>query len=290
MAHKGQNRLAWIGVAVGVILLVTAAATAVGRRGDGATSTGSTVSDRGGLSHVHGLGVNPADGQLYVATHHGVFRFSDAEATRVGDGRQDTMGFTVTGPDEFLASGHPPPGGDGPRHLGLIHSSDAGRSWRSLSLSGQADFHLLRFSGGVVYGLDSTSGALMASGDRVTWQTRSTIEAYDLAVDPHRPDTLLATGEQGMRRSADGGRTWEPAGGPPAVLLHWSPRELVAVTADGTLVRSVDGAVTWSSTAGRAPGVPVAVTVHENLIYLATEDGQVLRSADVGATWQPMTP
>ncbi|WP_111136002.1 F510_1955 family glycosylhydrolase [Micromonospora deserti] len=281
--------MAWLGVAVGVLLLVTAAVTAAGWRGDAGSSTASTPSDSV-LSHVHGLGVNPADGQLYVATHHGVFRLSGAQATRVGNGRQDTMGFTVTGPDEFLASGHPAPGEDGPRHLGLIRSTDAGRTWQSLSLAGQADFHLLRFSRGVVYGLDSTSGALMASSDRVSWQTRSTVEAYDLAIDPHRPDTLLATTEQGMRRSTDGGRTWEPAGGPPAVLLHWSPRELVAVTADGTLVRSVDGAATWSSTAGRAPGAPVALTVHENVVYLATEEGRVLRSADAGATWQPMMP
>lgn len=290
MALKGQNRWAWLGVALGVLLLVAAAATALSWREDTATSTASTTVDSGRLSHVHGLGVNPADGQLYVATHHGVFRLSGTEATRVGDGRQDTMGFTVTGPDEFLASGHPAPGEDGPTHLGLIHSTDAGRSWQSLSLAGQADFHLLRFSGGVVYGFDSTTGALMASSDRVTWQTRSTIEAYDLAVDPNRPDTLLATTEQGLRRSIDGGRTWTPAGGPPAVLLHWSPRELVAVTADGTLVRSLDAAATWSSTAGRAPGDPAALTVHENLIYLATRDGQVLRSADAGTTWQPMMP
>lgn len=290
MALKGQNRMAWIGVAVGVLLLVTAAATAVGWRDDAAPSTASTASDDGRLSHVHGLGVNPADGQLYVATHHGVFRLSGMAADRVGDGRQDTMGFTVTGPNEFLASGHPAPAEDGPAHLGLIHSNDAGRSWQGLSLAGQADFHLLRFSGGVVYGLDSSSGALMASSDRMTWETRSTLEAYDLAVDPHRPGTLLASTDQGLRRSTDGGRTWTPAGGPPAVLLHWSPRELVAITADGTLVRSVDAAATWSSTPGRAPGAPAALTVHENVIYLATQDGRVLRSPDAGVTWQSMLP
>ncbi|WP_165944247.1 F510_1955 family glycosylhydrolase [Micromonospora sp. KC213] len=290
MAHKGQNPMAWLGVAAGVLLLVTAAATAAGWRGDTASSTASTAADSGALSHVHGLGVNPADGQLYVATHHGVFRLSGGEAIRVGDGRQDTMGFTVTGPDEFLASGHPAPDDDGPAHLGLIHSSDAGRSWRSLSLAGQADFHVLRSSGGVVYGLDSTSGALLASSDRVSWQTRSRLDAYDLAVDPYRSDTLLATTDEGMRRSIDGGRTWTPAEGPPAVLLHWSPRELVGVMADGTLVRSVDAAATWSSAAGRAPGAPTAFTVHENVIYLATQDGRVLRSVDAGVTWQPMMP
>ncbi|MFG3699402.1 glutaredoxin family protein [Micromonospora sp. NPDC047620] len=60
-------------------------------------------------------------------------------------------------------------------------------------VAGQADFHLLRSSGGVVYGLDSTSGALVASTDRVTWQTRSTIEAYDLAVDPRSPCTRTSS-------------------------------------------------------------------------------------------------
>ncbi|MGC5309891.1 F510_1955 family glycosylhydrolase [Micromonospora zamorensis] len=281
--------MSWIGVAVGVLLLVTAVATAVGWRDDAAPSTASTAND-GRLSHVHGLGVNPADGQLYVATHHGVFRLSGMAADRVGEGRQDTMGFTVTGPDEFLASGHPAPDEDGPAHLGLIHSDDAGRSWQGLSLAGQADFHLLRFSGGVVYGLDSSSGALTASSDRMTWENRSTLEAYDLAVDPHRPGTLLASTDEGLRRSTDGGRTWTPAGGPPAVLLHWSPRELVAITADGTLVRSVDAAATWSSIPGRAPGAPAALTVHENVIFLATRDGRVLRSPDAGVTWQPMLP
>ncbi|MER5338591.1 hypothetical protein [Micromonospora sp. NPDC002717] len=111
-----------------------------------------------------------------------------------------------------------------------------------------------------MYGLDSTSGTLMASSDRITWQTRSTIDAYDVPVDPSRPDTLLATTDQGILRSTDGGRTWAPAGGPPALLLHWSPRELVAITKDNTLMRSVDAAATWSPTAGRAPAAPAALT------------------------------
>ena len=38
-----------------------------------------------GIAHVHGLGVNPADDDLYIATHHGVFRIGPSgEATKVG--------------------------------------------------------------------------------------------------------------------------------------------------------------------------------------------------------------
>ncbi|MER6590324.1 F510_1955 family glycosylhydrolase [Micromonospora purpureochromogenes] len=242
-----------------------------------------------GFSHVHGLGVNPVDGDLYAATHHGVFRMTDSGPARVGEGRQDTMGFTVTGPNEFLASGHPAPGDDAPPHLGLIQSTDAGRTWRTLSLAGKADFHLLRESGGMVYGLDSTSGALLASADRSTWERRSTIEAFDLAVDPTRAATLVATTEQGLQRSTDGGRTWSPANSPAVLLLlHWSDRGLFAVTTDGRVVRSPDGASTWSVTGGRVPGTPAALTDHEDSLYLATQDARVLRSADGGATWQPL--
>jgi hypothetical protein len=66
------------------------------------------VSDPGPI-HVHGLGINPADGALFVATHTGLFRAGPGErsAKRVVDRFQDTMGFTVTGPDRFLGSGHP---------------------------------------------------------------------------------------------------------------------------------------------------------------------------------------
>lgn len=241
------------------------------------------------LSHVHGMAVNPADGQLYVATHHGVVRVSDTEAAPVGESRQDTMGFTVIGRDHFLASGHPAPGQSGPAHLGLIESTDGGRTWRTVSLAGQADFHALRSAGGVTYGLDSTSGSLLASTDRRSWETRSTIAAYDLAVDPSRAETVLASTEQGLQRSTDGGRTWRPAGGPPVLLLHWAaPDRLDAVGADGQLLRSTDGGTTWSPTAGRVTDPPAAFTSHGDQLFLATRDARVLRSADAGATWQPM--
>lgn len=61
-----------------------------------------------GIEHVHGLAVDPADGVLYAATHYGVFRMpADTIPIRVADRYQDTMGFTVIGPNSFLGSGHP---------------------------------------------------------------------------------------------------------------------------------------------------------------------------------------
>jgi hypothetical protein len=69
---------------------------------------GSTSGAGVEVAHLHGLGVDPADGTLYAGTHHGLIRLPDGgEATLVADRVQDFMGFTVAGPQHFLASGHP---------------------------------------------------------------------------------------------------------------------------------------------------------------------------------------
>jgi hypothetical protein len=95
------------------------------------------------LEHVHGLGVNPADGMLYVASHHGVFRVDgQGDPEQIAGRTQDFMGFTIVGANHFLASGHPGPHDEGqPSNLGLIESADAAQNWTTLSLSGEADFH-----------------------------------------------------------------------------------------------------------------------------------------------------
>ena len=68
---------------------------------------------------------------MFVATHTGLFRAGreQARAVRVAGRHQDTMGFTVVGPDRFLGSGHPDGRENLPPFLGLIESRDAGASW-----------------------------------------------------------------------------------------------------------------------------------------------------------------
>ena len=85
-------------------------AVAVAGCGDqaGPDRPAAAISDPGPV-HVHGLGVDPADGALFVATHTGLFRAAAGEqrAQRVAGRYQDTMGFAVVGPGRFLGSGHP---------------------------------------------------------------------------------------------------------------------------------------------------------------------------------------
>lgn len=152
-----------------------------------------------GLAHIHGLGVDPADGALYAGTHYGVYRFSyERNPARVGDIVQDLMGFTVASPNHFLGSGHPGEDAlDHPPNLGLIESTDSGKSWTSVSMNGQADFHALDYRHGLVFGVYSSTRTVMVSADKHTWDQRAAISAVDIAVSPGNPNEILAT-TQGM--------------------------------------------------------------------------------------------
>jgi hypothetical protein len=242
--------------------------------------------------HVHGLGVNPRDGALYAATHTGLFVVGDGTATRVTERLQDTMGFTVVGPDHFLGSGHPDARDtqlyDPDRRplLGLIESRDAGRSWRPLSLLGEADFHALEVADGLVYGYDATGGRLMVSSDRRRWQVRSSVELTGFAVSPTDPELVIAATGRRLLRSSDGGRTWQPTQGPALLVLDWADQAgLWGISPDGQVWHSTDAARSWQRP-GRVGGQPEALLAHQGRLYAAVMELGIVSSTDGGRTWQ----
>lgn len=284
-------------VALGLLLVVASACTAE-RTSDGDESGSGTEAalpagefPEPGLVHVHGLGVDPADGTLYAATHSGLFSVPEqGKAVRVADRYQDTMGFTVTGPGTFLGSGHPDLREQSPPLLGLIESTDAGRTWTPLSLRGEADFHALHAAHGLVYGYDSTSGTFMVSDDRKTWDRRAKLPMRDFAVSPEQRDVLLATTEEGLARSTDGGRRWRLVDGVPVLLvLTWADDgSLYGLGADGTVQHSADNGITWTRR-GDVGGEPEAITVDvrngRESLYLAVNGRGILSSSDGGRTF-----
>ncbi|UGY91297.1 F510_1955 family glycosylhydrolase [Streptomyces gobiensis] len=227
------------------------------------------------VSHIHGLGIDPADGRLYVATHEGVIAVAkDGSFKRVSD-TADYMGFTVAGPKNFLGSGHPAPGTDAPSNRGLIESTDAGKTWKTRSLEGKADFHALEYAHDTIYGYDSTSGMLRVSKDGKKWDDRAKLAALDIAVSPKDPDLLLATTQDGIARSTDGGETFGDSAEPVLAFLSWAePEALYGINPAGALNRSTDGGATWKK-AGTVPGGrPQALTaVDADRVLAATQDG-----------------
>ena len=248
------------------------------------------VSDPGPV-HVHGLGTNPKDGALFIATHTGLFRLgvSETGATRVAGRYQDTMGFTVVGPDEFLGSGHPDGRDNAPPFLGLIRSDDAGQSWEPISLRGEADFHVLEAASPRVYGFGSAwetreTQFLVSDDDGKTWDERDVPEPLiSLALDPRDADHIFAAGERGLYESQDGGRRWTAREGEPG-LLGWRKDGLTLVTMTGEVRVSADGQ-RWR-VSGQIGGQPAAFEAEERNLYAALHDGTIKRSTDRGRTWQ----
>jgi photosystem II stability/assembly factor-like uncharacterized protein len=270
------------------------AAAAIGDDSQPAQSTSLPAEDfpEPGVEHAHGLGVDPGDGTLYAATHYGLLRISaDGELTRVANRYQDTMGFEVVGPNRFLASGHPDFREDNPPLLGLIESTDAGRTWTPLSLRGEADFHAIQSVHDRIYAYDSTSETFMVSDDGRDWDRRSRLVMRDFAVSPRDRDLVLATTESRLHRSSDGGRTWTALSqAPQLAVLGWDDvDEVVGVARDGAVHASADGGMTWSRR-GDVGGKPEAMTLEDvdgqSVLFVAVSEGRIVQSADGGRSFE----
>jgi hypothetical protein len=286
----------------GGLLMVTLAALSLlaacgnGDAGDSPVAASQDDDEDGlaadpGMQHVHGLGINPADGLLYVATHTGLFRLGpDGPPERVSERHHDFMGFTVVGPDHFLTSGHPDlrdyREGRLPPLLGLMESTDGGRTWLPVALVGEVDFHALRVLNSTVYGYDSSSGAFMVSSDGGDWDRRSSLRLFDFVVHPDQPEMIIATTKDGLTRSDDGGRTWDGVQSSPILLwLDWEPGgELFGLDPDGRVYDGTNQGRAWVNT-GRVSGRPEALLVVDGALYVALQGGVIARSADSGETW-----
>ena len=259
------------------------------RPGEQATESGSSEQAQpdGGLQHIHGLGVS--GDKLFIATHSGLWTVPEGQikAQRFGDSRQDIMGFSVIDGDHFVGSGHPDPSQDQPPNLGLIDSRDGGKTWKNVSLLGEADFHVLESSGRRVYGFDGAQGRVLVSSDAGrSWQPRTPpAGVFALAIDPGDPNRVVASTEQGLFVSPDAAQKWRPLGAQLAGLVTWpSAQQLYLVDGQGQVQVSPDGGESWR-TAGNIEGEPAAFTADGEDLYAALTDGSVKYSKDGGRSW-----
>ncbi|KQR75344.1 hypothetical protein ASF98_05815 [Arthrobacter sp. Leaf337] len=248
-----------------------------------ASSTGSPMPD----AHIHGLSVSSKTGQVLLATHDGLFDMTKKPAAKIG-ATNDLMGFTGgTNHGVLYASGHPGADSDLPNPLGLIRSTDGGKTWEQLSRQRESDFHALTATKSGIIGFD---GTLRTSPDGKTWSTvNADFVPAALAGSP-TGDTVLATTPQGIRRSTDAGQTWNTVDTGPVIQFaaFASPAEAVGVEPDGTVHYSEDAGATWTRK-GQIQGAVQAVAAVKGehpSIWAATADGLVV-STDGGATFWP---
>lgn len=267
------------------VLLVSAcsATTASQTEAPAATPEGSKTPHLPATDHVHAVAIDPADGAALMATHDGLFRVSPDGSERVGP-VIDLMGFSVVGPSHYVASGHPGPGTDLPNPVGLIESTDGGRTWSSLSRAGESDFHALdAWSDGAI----ALGASLERSDDMRTWTPVDTPPGvYDLSTGDG--ETVVATTPDGVQVSRDGGRSWAPSQDAPLLQFveHADADVAVALSPEGILYRSADAGVSWERAGDvGAPGSALAIsTADPDDVLVLTATG-VAASSDGGLTF-----
>ncbi|MGI9085356.1 MAG: F510_1955 family glycosylhydrolase [Aeromicrobium sp.] len=239
------------------------------------------------FQHIHGLAVNPADQQLYIATHEGVYR-SGRSFERVGP-KQDTMGFVGAGSDRFLASGHPAVL-NRPNPLGLIESRNGARTWQPIAFSGQSDFHALDVSGSWTFAYDADKGELLRSRDRKEWQSLARDELIDIAANPRDPNWVLATTATGQLLEIEVGSDPRPIADSPRMgfIDFETDTKVVGLGGNGEVHLSHDPGRPWKRVA-KLSGMSQAVVAGADRWFAATTSG-VFSTDDEGSTWQTIYP
>ena len=175
------------------------------------------------FGHVHGVGFDETSDAVYIATHTGLYTVSGSlsspkESAALGGPiaglRQDNMGFAIDG-ERMYASGHPDPTVSSDANLGLVSSTDQGKSWSAVSLKGTTDFHDLEISHSgqgqtTIYGFDSADAVIRVSRDGgSTWTSGAALAMRDMAADPALPGTIYATTRDGLKVSHDYAASFE---------------------------------------------------------------------------------
>lgn len=235
--------------------------------------------------HIHGMSVDPGTNRVLLATHDGLFDVSASPVVQIGP-TVDLMGFTQAANGDFYASGHPGPGSDLPDPVGLIRSTDGGKTWEPLSRQGESDFHALAATDSAVVGFE---GELLVSDDGTEWEAaEADFQPYHLA-GASRDSTVLATTEEGLQRSTDDGATWSAVPDAPLLMLTaLSEGQAAGITPDGRIFTSEDAGLTWAeqgTVPGEAAAIDAQVLDDSTLrIWVATADS-VQVSNDNGRTF-----
>ncbi|PVZ14781.1 F510_1955 family glycosylhydrolase [Actinomycetospora cinnamomea] len=246
------------------------------------------------FGHVHGLGIDPGDGRVLVATHRGLFRDGARGLEKVGTSAaadRDLMGFLVVGPGTFLAGGHPSPEESTPDPLGLVRSSDGGTSWQAVGLSGEVDFHALDQGAGTIYGVDADGGLLASRDGGARWSPWPAPPALDVAVDPTGGGRVVLAVLGGVATAIDDGgvvreQEFVVRPGPQLVHLSWAADgALYGLAPDARLYTSLDGGTTWRPEGVVPGGRPQAVAALGQGRALAATAGGIHETRDGGRTF-----
>ena len=251
----------------------------------GANTTVGSGQSIGTISHIHS--VRAFGDQVILGTHEGLFRYVDQKTVQLmGPEIFDIMGLAVFG-KKLYASGHPGPGSKLPEPVGLILSTDSGKSWKKLGLQGEVDFHLLESAGADMYGVDSGSGNLLYSNNAgKKWTSRGKNVVSDIAVNPAKVGSALALRDGKLISTQNSFTKMRNVNSTPAFTsLDWITGSLLA-SGGKSLYRSTDSGMSWKKLSDFPED---ASTVTQSAKIIAVVAGNsIYKSTDGGKTFKKM--
>jgi DNA-binding beta-propeller fold protein YncE len=257
--------------------------------------------------HGHGLAFS-ADGKALLApSHQGLAVFRDESWSEASGTIGGFSGFSVA-EQAIYSSGHPAPGARQRDPVGLVRSADGGKTWQSLTLAGEADFHLLAagYRSGALYVLNTrpnsampAPGLYLSRDEGRSWR-RSAAEGLEgeihgMAAHPRESDTVAVGTGKGLYISRDGGDRFRRLDGR-------EPATAVAFTPDGARLyyaRALSNQVLEISPEGRRRGalrlpelgLDYVTCIAQNpaderVIAFATRRRDVFLTRDGGRSWR----
>jgi photosystem II stability/assembly factor-like uncharacterized protein len=251
--------------------------------------------------YVNTLDIDPGSGDFLLTTNRGFWRIaSDGSKVTpirgtVSDGGKTApvgtfLEIRSTGSEQLLGSGHPDQAGALPSFLGLLRSADGGKTWTVVARLGDADLHKIVLRHNRLYAFDAILSAMLISSDGgKTFTEEFTPRGLiiDFEVDPADPKRIIASTEEELFRTEDGGRTWRPLSPGKGIRLAWpEPDTLYRAEADGSVQASGDGGTSWRDV-GSVDGEPYELhATGPKAVFLVLSDGSILETTDGGARWR----
>ena len=233
------------------------------------------------VSHIHNIKVDGS--RILLGTHEGLYLYEGPNRMKkLGTENFDVMGLTVSS-GKIYASGHPNTGSKLPAPVGLISSTDNGKTWNQISLQGEVDFHMLEVSGKEIYGADSQSGKLMySSDDGKKWVSLGAAKYQDIAMSSAKKTFAILDKKIVLTKNAFKSTTVIRSDF-QAQTVETLGSELYA-SSGKTLYRTSDLGKKWSVVSTFKDQISVVTASDKSLVVVAGTS--ILTSTDLGKTFK----
>ncbi|MCA0990585.1 F510_1955 family glycosylhydrolase [Pseudalkalibacillus hwajinpoensis] len=253
------------------------------------------------INHVHGIGYPGNQHELFVATHLGPLIYLDGTWYEAKANNHDYMGFQAAS-DGFYSSGHPGEASDLPNPLGLIKSTDRGKTLEQLGFQGESDFHYLAvgYETHSIYAVNQQKNSEMDIGvyyseDASDWNQVNLKGTPDqingIFAHPSDANVVAITSPNGLYLSEDQGESFTPMtkGSSITSMVFLKDRIIFAKQGAASQLVSLknreETPISMPNKIEKAIDYLAVNPQNENEISFHTSDGSLYQTKDGGESW-----